>query len=95
MMNENTKKINNGAIKVMANGVCLCPVCHKFFSVKNYTEEQMEALNKYGVCAHCTPAEESAPVETEAVVEAVEETVVETVEATEKKDVKKEIEKNV
>ena len=101
MMNENAKKINNGAIKVMPNGSCLCPQCHKFFSVKNYTDEQMEALNKYGVCAHCTPAEESALVETEAVVEAeapaeaVEETVVETVEAPEKKAVKKAIEKTV
>ena len=99
MMNENAKKINNGAIKVMPNGSCLCPQCHKFFSVKNYTDEQMEALNKYGVCAHCTPAKESAETETDtiadAVVEAVEETVVETVEAPEKKAVKKAIEKTV
>ena len=99
MMNENAKKINNGAIKVMPNGSCLCPQCHKFFSVKNYTEEQMEALNKYGVCAHCTPAKESAETETDtiadAVVEAVEKTVVETVEAPEKKAVKKAIEKTV
>jgi tRNA A37 threonylcarbamoyltransferase TsaD len=95
MMNENAKKINNGAIKVMPNGSCLCPQCHKFFSVKNYTDEQMEALNKYGVCAHCTPAEESAEAETETIAEAVVETVVETVEAPEKKAVKKAIEKTV
>lgn len=57
MMNENAKKINNPAIKVMANGVCLCPVCHKFFSVKNYTAEKIEAVNKNGTCIHCTPVE--------------------------------------
>ena len=100
MMNENAKKINNSAIKVMPNGSCLCPQCHKFFSVKNYTEEQMEALNKYGVCAHCTPAEESASVEANTVVEetatpaeTVAETVVETEEAPAKKVAKKSIEK--
>ena len=91
MMNENAKKINNGAIKVMPNGSCLCPQCHKFFSVKNYTDEQMEALNKYGVCAHCTPAKESAETETDTIADAV----VETVEAPEKKAVKKAIEKTV
>ena len=91
MMNENAKKINNSAIKVMPNGSCLCPQCHKFFSVKNYTEEQMEALNKYGVCAHCTPAEESAETETDTIADAV----VETVETPEKKAVKKAIEKTV
>ena len=89
MMNENAMTINNSAIKVMPNGSCLCPQCHKFFSVKNYTDEQMEALNKYGVCAHCTPVEESAPTETEAVVD----TVVETAKAPAKKAEKKAIEK--
>ena len=57
MMNENAKKINNDAIKVMANGVCLCPVCHKFFSVKNCTAEEIEAINKNGVCLDCVPVE--------------------------------------
>ena len=67
MMNENAKKINNPAIKVMANTVCLCPVCHKFFSVKNYTEAEIEAVNEHGTCIHCTPVEmhvvPAAPVE--------------------------------
>jgi superfamily II helicase len=66
MMNENAKKINNGAIKVMANGVCLCPVCHKFFSVKNCTDEQMEAINKNGACLDCAPAEVEVEVPVEA-----------------------------
>lgn len=95
MMNENAKKINNSAIKVMENGSCLCPQCHKFFSVKNYTEEQMEALNKYGVCVHCTPTEESTSVETEAVAETFTETVAETAEAPAEKVAKKAIEKTV
>jgi cytoskeletal protein RodZ len=93
MMNENAKKINNSAIKVMPNGSCLCPQCHKFFSVKNYTEEQMEDLNKYGVCAHCTPAEESA--ETETAVDTVVDTAVEAKEAPAENVVKKAIEKTV
>ena len=57
MMNENAKKINNDAIKVMANGVCLCPQCHKFFSVKNCTAAEIEAINEHGVCLTCEPAE--------------------------------------
>jgi superfamily II helicase len=65
MMNENAKKINNGAIKVMSNGVCLCPVCHKFFSVKNCTAEEIEAINKNGACLDCAPVEVEVPVKAE------------------------------
>ena len=63
MMNENAMKINNSAIKVMSNGVCLCPQCHKFFSVKNYTAEEIEAINKNGACLDCAPAEVEVEVE--------------------------------
>jgi hypothetical protein len=57
MMNENAMTINNSAIKVMSNGVCLCPVCHKFFSVKNCTEAEIEAINEHGACLACEPVE--------------------------------------
>ena len=65
MMNENAMKINNSAIKVMSNGVCLCPVCHKFFSVKNCTEVEIEAINEHGACIDCAPVEVEVSVEAE------------------------------
>ena len=59
------KKITNANVKVMANGVALCPVCHKFFSVKNCTEVEIEAINEHGACLDCAPVEVEVPVEAE------------------------------
>ena len=50
------KKITNANVKVMANGVALCPVCHKFFSTKNLTDAEIDAVNANGACVKCAPA---------------------------------------
>ena len=55
------KKITNANVKVMANGVALCPVCHKFFSTKNLTDAEIDAINANGACVKCAPAV-TAPV---------------------------------
>ena len=51
-------KITNAAIKVMKNGTLLCPVCKKFFSIKNYTDAEIKLVNKYGSCRACHKEEE-------------------------------------
>ena len=55
------KKITNANVKVMANGVALCPVCHKFFSTKNLTDAEIDAINANGACVKCAPVV-TAPV---------------------------------
>ena len=55
------KKITNANVKVMANGVALCPVCHKFFSTKNLTDAEIDVINANGACVKCAPVV-TAPV---------------------------------
>lgn len=45
--------ITNANIKMMKNGVALCPSCKKFFGTKKLSEDMLALVNKYGVCPAC------------------------------------------